>query len=74
MKTAIICLGLFALVGSSTASLDAFKSVKESQELEHTGGEHSKSCMLMRSIVDTFYCRSRAQYGFSISMVGKLMG
>ncbi len=50
MKTAIVCLGLLALVGSSTASLDAFKSVKESQELEHTGGEHSKSaCSCMAS-------------------------
>ena len=39
MKTAIVCLGLLALVGSSTASLDAFSSVKESQELEHTGGQ-----------------------------------
>jgi hypothetical protein len=39
MKSAIVCLGLLALVGSSTASLDAFNSVKEFQELEHTGGQ-----------------------------------
>lgn len=45
MKTAILCLGLLALVGSSVASLDALNSVKESQELEHTGG-HLEASLL----------------------------
>ncbi len=38
MTMAIVAVGLLALVGSSTASLDALNSVKESQELENTGG------------------------------------
>lgn len=53
MKTtmAIVVLGLLALVGSSTASLDALNSVKESQELENTGGA---SCSFRQS--STWYC------------------
>ena len=51
MKTAIVCLGLLALVGSSTASLDAFNSVKESQELEHTGGQQKSLSIASSSVL-----------------------
>ena len=50
MKTAVVCLGLLALVGSSTASLDAFNSVKESQELEHTGGQQKSLSIAISNV------------------------
>ena len=37
MKTAIICLGLLALVGTSMGALDALQSVQKDSEIDHSG-------------------------------------
>lgn len=45
MKMAIVCLGLLALVGTSTASRGALLGMKEeSQQLDHTGPPKSFPC------------------------------
>ncbi len=54
MKTAIICLGLLALVGTSMGALDAVKKDSEIQGLDHAGTpEHHLSSVLLSTLLMT---------------------